>query len=70
MGIKPSKGGKSTPSTVTQKHLAADIAASHDLSKKAGEAPRRARLAVIQITIGSHDCGHRSSSRTRSLPSR
>ena len=47
MGIKPAKGGKSTPTTVTQKHLAADIAASHDLSKKAGEAIMNDVIALL-----------------------
>ena len=47
MGIKPAKGAKSTPTTVTQKHLAADIAASHDLSKKAGEAIMNDVIALL-----------------------
>ena len=47
MGIKPAKGGKSAPTTVTQKHLAADIAASHDLSKKAGEAIMNDVIALL-----------------------
>jgi len=47
MGIKPAKGGKSAPTTVTQKHLAADIAASHDLSKKAGEAILNDVIALL-----------------------
>ncbi|WP_119303770.1 HU family DNA-binding protein [Dongia deserti] len=47
MGIKPSKGAKSTPTTVTQKHLAADIAAAHDLSKKAGEAIMNDVIALL-----------------------
>jgi DNA-binding protein HU-beta len=42
MGIKPVKGA-----TVTQKHLAADIAASHDLSKKAGEAIMNDVIALL-----------------------
>jgi DNA-binding protein HU-beta len=42
MGIKPAKGA-----TVTQKHLAADIAASHDLSKKAGEAIMNDVIALL-----------------------
>ena len=46
MGIKP-KGAKSTPTTVTQKHLAADIAAAHDLSKKAGEAIMNDVIALL-----------------------
>lgn len=40
MGIKPAK-------TVTQKHLAAEIAASHDLSKKAGEAIMNDVIALL-----------------------
>jgi DNA-binding protein HU-beta len=47
MGIKPAKGAKSAPTTVTQKHLAADIAASHDLSKKAGEAILNDVIALL-----------------------
>ena len=47
MGIKPAKGAKAAPTTVTQKHLAADIAASHDLSKKAGEAIMNDVIALL-----------------------
>jgi DNA-binding protein HU-beta len=47
MGIKPAKGAKSAPTTVTQKHLAADIAAAHDLSKKAGEAIMSDVIALL-----------------------
>ena len=47
MGIKPAKGAKTAPTTVTQKHLAADIAASHDLSKKAGEAIMNDVIALL-----------------------
>jgi DNA-binding protein HU-beta len=47
MGIKPSKGAKAAPTTVTQKHLAADIAAAHDLSKKAGEAIMNDVIALL-----------------------
>jgi DNA-binding protein HU-beta len=47
MGIKPAKGGKSAPTTVTQKHLAADIAAAHDLSKKQGEAIMNDIIALL-----------------------
>src|SRR5262245_36454001 len=36
MGIKPAKG-KSAQTTVNQKHLAADIAAGHELSMNARE---------------------------------
>ena len=46
MGIKP-KGAKAAPTTVTQKHLAADIAAAHDLSKKAGEAILNDVIALL-----------------------
>ena len=46
MGIKPAKG-KSAQTTVTQKHLAADIAASHELSKKAGEAIMNDVIALL-----------------------
>jgi DNA-binding protein HU-beta len=48
MGIKPAaKGAKATPTTVTQKHLAADIAASHELSKKQGEAIMSDVIALL-----------------------
>jgi DNA-binding protein HU-beta len=49
MGIKPAAkaGGKSAQTTVTQKHLAADIAASHELSKKAGEAIMNDVIALL-----------------------
>ena len=47
MGIKPSKGAKAAPTTVTPKHLAADIAAAHDLSKKAGEAIMNDVIALL-----------------------
>lgn len=47
MGIKPAKGAKAAPATVTQKHLAADIAAAHDLSKKAGEAIMSDVIALL-----------------------
>ncbi|MBA4099444.1 MAG: HU family DNA-binding protein [Rhodospirillum sp.] len=47
MGIKPAKGAKAAPTTVTQKHLAADIAAAHDLSKKQGEAIMNDIIALL-----------------------
>ena len=48
MGIKPAKAGsKSAPPTVTQKHLAADIAAAHELSKKQGEAIMNDIIALL-----------------------
>jgi DNA-binding protein HU-beta len=49
MGIKPAAkaGSKSAPTTVTQKHLAADIAASHELSKKQGEAIMNDLIALL-----------------------
>ncbi len=48
MGIKPAAkaGAKSAP-TVTQKHLAAEIAASHELSKKQGEAIMNDIIALL-----------------------
>ena len=42
MGIKPK-----SPATVTQKHLAAEIAASHELSKKQGEAIMNDIIALL-----------------------
>ncbi len=48
MGIKPAaKGAKAAPTTVTQKHLAADIAAAHELSKKQGEAIMSDVIALL-----------------------
>jgi len=46
MGIKPA-AKKSAQTTVTQKHLAADIAASHELSKKQGEAILNDVIALL-----------------------
>ncbi|HEY1383777.1 MAG TPA: HU family DNA-binding protein [Dongiaceae bacterium] len=47
MGIKPAAKSKSAQTTVTQKHLAADIAASHELSKKQGEAILNDVIALL-----------------------
>jgi DNA-binding protein HU-beta len=47
MGIKPAAKAKSAQTTVTQKHLAADIAASHELSKKQGEAILNDVIALL-----------------------
>jgi DNA-binding protein HU-beta len=58
MGIKPAAkaGAKSAPTTVTQKHLAAEIAASHELSKKQGEAIMN---DVIALLVKNLKKGHR-----------
>jgi DNA-binding protein HU-beta len=49
MGIKPAAkaGAKSAPTTVTQKHLGAEIAAAHELSKKQGEAIMSDVIALL-----------------------
>jgi DNA-binding protein HU-beta len=47
MGIKPSAKSKASPATVTQKHLAAEIAAAHELSKKQGEAIMNDIIALL-----------------------
>ena len=47
MGIKPAAKSKSAQTTVTQKHLAADIAAAHELSKKQGEAIMNDIIALL-----------------------
>jgi DNA-binding protein HU-beta len=49
MGVKPAAkaGAKSAPTTVTQKHLGAEIAAAHELSKKQGEAIMSDVIALL-----------------------